>query len=161
VRWRLTTVKKLFVLLVLCVLLLPCLSVQCRAASETDAQSAVNEASQRIVTCYEAVVNASNAGANVSALLQVLNTAGNLFSRAQLALASGDFNSSYTLALQSQQTLDGFDAQATSQQNDAAHAGYTAFMVNVVGSVAATVAVLSGSFAFWTWLKKRPVKRTR
>jgi hypothetical protein len=150
--------KKHFVLLVLCVLLLSCLSVQCRAASETAAQSAVNEASQRIATCYEAVAKASNAGANVSALLQVLNTAGNLFSRAQLALASGDFNSSYALALQSQQTLQGFDTQAASQQNDAAHAGYMGFMVNVVGSVVATGAVLSGSFALWTWLKKRHVK---
>jgi hypothetical protein len=150
--------KKHFVLLVLCVLLLPGLSVQCRAASEMDAQSAVNEASQRIVACYEAVANASKVGGNVSALLQVLNTAGNLFSRAQLAFTRGDFNSSYALALQSKQALDGFDAQAASQQNDAAHVGYRDFMVNVVGSVVATVSVLGGSFALWTWLKKRPVK---
>jgi hypothetical protein len=150
--------KKQFVLLFLCVLLLPGLSVQCRAASETEAQSTVNEASQRIVTCYEAVVKASNVGANVSALLQVLNTAGNLFSRAQLAFAGGDFNSSYALALQSKQVLEGFDARAAGQQNDAAHAGYADFTVNVVGSLVATVAVLGGSFALWTWLKKKPVK---
>jgi hypothetical protein len=150
--------KKQIALLVLFVLLLPALSVQCRGASETDAQSAVNEASQKIVTCYEAVANASNVGANVSALLQVLNNAGNLFSGAQLALARGDFNSSYALALQSQQALEGLDARAASQQNDAAHTGYTDFMVNVVGSVVATVAVLSGSFTLWTWLKKRHVK---
>jgi hypothetical protein len=150
--------KKGVVLLGLCVLLLLGLSVQCRAANETDAQSAVNEASQRIVTCYEAVANASNVGANVSALLHVLNAAGDLFSRAQLAFARGDFNSSYALAMQSQQALEEFDVRAASQQNSAAHAGYTGFMVNVVGSLVATVAVLGGSFAFWTWLKKRPVK---
>lgn len=150
--------KKGLVLLVFCVLLLPGLSVPCRAASETDARAAVNDASQRIGTCYEEVANASNVGANVSALLQVLNTAGNLFSRAQLEFARGDFNSSYVLALQSQQTLEGFDAHATSQQNSAGIAEYTDFMVNVVGSVVATVAVLGGSFALWTWLKKRPMK---
>lgn len=150
--------KKLFVLLVFCVLLLLGLSVQCKAASEADAQSAVNDASQRIATCYEAVANANNVGANVSILLKVLNSAGDLLSRAQLAFAHGDFNSSYVLALQSQQALAGFDAHATNLQNSAARAGYTDFMVNVVGSLAGTAAVLAGSFVLWSRLKKRPVK---
>lgn len=147
--------KKYFVLLLLCVLLLLGLSVQCRAASEMDAQSAVNEASQRIVTCYEAVANASNAGANVSSLLGILNSAGNLFSRAQLALASGDFNSSYTLAMQSQQTLEGFDAQAGSLRNAAEHNGFVDFWVNIVGSSVGAVAVLVLGFFVWRLLSKR------
>jgi hypothetical protein len=154
--WR--RLKKSIVLLVFCVLLLSGFLFQCRAASEADAQSAVAEASQRIFTCYGAVANASNAGANVSALLQVLNVAGDRLSEAQLALARGDLNSSYALALRSQQTLQGFEVQAAGEQNEAAKANYAGFMVNVVGSLVATVAVLSGSIAVWSWLKKRAVK---
>lgn len=134
------------------------LSVQCRAASEADAQSAVNEASQRIITCYETVANASNVGANVSAFLQVLDAAGNLLSKAELVLEYGDSNLSYALALQSQQILQGFEAQVTSEQNDAAKANYAGFMVYTVGSLVATAGVLGGSFALWTWLKKRAMK---
>ncbi len=147
--------KKLFVLLVLFVLLLSCLCVQCRAASETDAQSAVSEASQRIVTCYGEVANASSAGANVSALLQVLNTAGDLLSRAQLALADGDFNSSSALALQSQQALVGFDAQSESLRSAALHSGFVDFWVDVVGSSVGAVAVLVLGFFVWRFLSKK------
>lgn len=147
--------KRGLVLLVLCVLLFSGLVVQCRAASEADAQSAVNEASQRIVTCYETVAKASNAGANVTALLQILNKAGGLLSRAELALENGDLNSSYVLALQSQQMLEGFEAQALGEQNTASHANFVSFMINVVGSLVGAVAVLGGSFAVWTQLKKR------
>jgi hypothetical protein len=146
------------VLLVFCVLLLSGFLVQCRAASETDAQSAVSEASQRIGVCYGAVANAGSAGANVSALLQILNTAGDLLSEAQLALSHGGLNSSYALALQSQQMLQGFEARAAGEQSDAAHASFVGLMVNVVGSLVATVAVPIGSVALWTRVKRRAVR---
>jgi len=143
------------VLCVLCFLLVSGFCVQCRAASETDAQSAVNEASQRIVTCYEEVTSASSAGANVSALLPVLNTAGDLLSRAQLAFASGDFNSSSALALQSEQALEGFDVQAESLKSAAEHTGFVGFWVDVVGSSVGAVAVLVLGFAVWRLLRKK------
>ena len=146
--------KKGVVVLAICVLLLPGLLVQCRATTELDAQSAVKEASQRIASCYEAAAKASKAGANVSVLLQNLTAAGNLLSKAQLAFAQGNFNSSNTLALQSQQTLQGFEAQAASEQNEAAQANYAGFMINIVGSLVATAAVLIGSIALWARLKK-------
>jgi len=137
------------------VFLLSGLIVQCRAASEADAQSTVNAASQRIAACYEEAASASSAGANVSALLPVLNTAGDLLSRAQLALASGDFNSSSALALQSEQALVGFDAQAESLKNVAEHTGFVDFWVNVVGSSVGAVAVLVLGFAVWRLVRKR------
>ena len=147
-----------YVLLVLCVLLFSGLFVQCRATSETDAQSAVNAASQRVSACYEAVAKASNAGANVSALLQNLTVAGGLLSEAELALEYGDSNSSYVLATQSVQMLQGFEAQAASEESSAAHASFVRFMVDVVGSVVATVAVLIASIVLWVRVKRRVVR---
>jgi hypothetical protein len=151
--------SKGLILLVLCVFLLPGLSGVCVAASESDARSVIDEASQRIIVCYGAVANASSAGANASALLAVLDDAGSLLSKADAAFAGGDFNSSRDLALQSEQRLDGFEAQALDLQNTAARAGYSNFMFKVVGSIVETVIVLLGSFVVWSWLKTRE-KRT-
>ena len=57
--------------------------------------------------------------------------------------------------MQAQQFLEGFEAEANGEQNSASRASYWSFMINIVGSFVATVAVLVGSFAVWTWLKKR------
>jgi hypothetical protein len=140
---------------VLCVLLLSALTVRCRATSESDAQSAIEEASQRIFVCYKAIVNASAEGANVSDLLSVLNYAGSLLSGADLAFASGDFDSSYALARNSTQTLMGFDGRANGIGSAAVGAAYADFMVNVVGSAVGAVVVLVSSFVLWMLLKAR------
>lgn len=147
--------KRKPVLLILCFLLLLGLTVRCRAATAIDAQSALADASQKIAICYEAVANANDAGANVSDLLGALNNAGDLLSMAQLDFAHGDFNSSYALALQSQQALQGVNAQAVNLQNSAGHAAQTDFMVNIAGSLVAAFVVLAGSFVLWTRLEKR------
>jgi hypothetical protein len=151
--------SKGLILLVSCVFLLSGLSGVCTAASESDARSAIDEASQRIIVCYGAVANASSMGANASALLLVLDDAGGLLSKADAAFAGGDFNSSRDLALQSVQRLDGFEAQALDLQDTAARVGYSNFVFKVVGSVVGTVIVLVGSFVVWSWLKSRQ-KRT-
>jgi len=154
-KWQLS---RSLILLVLCVFLLSGLSVSCRAASESDAQSAIDQASQRVVVCYGAVVNATKAGANASALLSVLDDAGSMLFKAQVAFASGNFDSANDSARQSIQKLDGFEAQALGLQNAAARAGYSNFMFKVVGSMVGTVIVLVGSFVVWSWLKTRQKK---
>lgn len=152
--------SKALIPLVLCVFLLSGLATSCRAASESDAQTAIDQASQRIVSCYGAVAKATKAGANAFTLLSVLNDAGNLRDRAEVALASGDFDSANDSASQSIQKLVGFEGQAADLQNAAARGGYTNFMVYVVGSFVETGIVLVGSFIVWSWLKSRQ-KKTR
>lgn len=154
-RWQLS---KALILLVLCVFLLSGFAVSCRAASESDAQSAVDRASKRIITCYGAVASSAKAGANVSSLLVVLNDAGGLRDRAEVALASGDFDSAVTLAGQSVQLLIGLDGEAVTMQNSAKRAGFDSFLVSEVGSFVGAVAVLAGSFGVWSWLKSRQKK---
>jgi hypothetical protein len=103
-------------------------------------------------------VNATKAGANASALLSVLDDAGSMLFKAQVAFASGNFDSANDSARQSIQKLDGFEAQALGLQNAAARAGYSNFMFKVVGSMVGTVIVLVGSFVVWSWLKTRQKK---
>jgi hypothetical protein len=154
-KWQLS---RSLVLLVLWVFLLSGLAVSCRAVSESDARSAINQASQRVVVCYGAVVNATKAGANASALLSVLDDAGSMLSKAEVAFASGDFDLANDSARQSMQGLDGFEAQALGLQNAAARADYSNFMFKVVGSIVEAVVVLVGSFVVWSWLKTRQRK---
>jgi hypothetical protein len=113
------------------------------------------EADQTIKDCYLAVAAADKAGGNVSGMLSVLQDAGMLLSKADLALEKGDFDSAYDLAVQSKASLDGFVAEANSVKDTAEHSGSVDFMINIVGSSAGTVAVVVGGFAVWFWLNRR------
>jgi hypothetical protein len=148
-------VKVWFVALCISLLLILFLAHSCLAVDEGQARSAMVEADQTIKDCYLAVAAADKAGGNISDMLSVLQDAGMLLSRADLALEKGDFDSAYNLAVQSKASLDGFIAEANSVKDAAEHNGLMDFMINIVGSSAGTVAVVVGGFALWFWLNRR------
>lgn len=123
--------------------------------SKSDAKSAIVAAEERIVVCYQAVAEADKAGANVTALLAVMNEAGWFLSKAKLAYKMGDFDLAGNFAVQSQERLSGFVEGADSLRGTAIQQRYWDFMVNVVGSIIGTVAVVGGSFFVWFLLKRR------
>ena len=127
----------------------------CLAVDESQARSAIVEADQMIKDSYLAVAPADKARGNISDMLSVLQDAGMLLSRADLALERGDFDSAYNLAVQSKARLDGFIAEANSVKDTAEHSGFMDFMINMVGSSVGTVGVVVGSFAVWFWLNRR------
>lgn len=131
------------------------------AVDEADAGSAIAVAEGRIVVSYRAVSGADEAGANTSALLAVLNEAGLLLSRANLAYKMGDFDSALDSANQSQERLNGFVAQAVVLREAALQQRYWDFMVYVVGSIVGTVVVVCGGFVVWFFLKIRYEKTGR
>ena len=139
----------------LCVLMLSFLTAVCRAESQSDASSAIASAEQRVVVCYNAAASAAKAGANVTVLLSSLTVAGNLLSNATLAFANGDYVSAEALAVQSQQDLVGFDAEANGLRTTALHAGFVNFEVNIVGSLVAAAVVVACAFVVWLPLKKK------
>jgi hypothetical protein len=126
--------------------------------SESDARLAIVAAEERIVVCYRAVAEADKAGANVTGLLAVMNEAGWLLSKAKVAFQIGDFESARDFAVQSQGRLNRFVEEADGLRGTALQQRYWDFMVNVVGSIIGTVAVIGGSFVVWHLLKKRYVK---
>jgi hypothetical protein len=144
--------------LCLCVLFLVRSVTFSSATSESDASSAMAQAEQRVDTCYSAAADAEKAGANVTGLLTVLDSAGMLLSKAQLAFQNGDFDSAYTLAVQSNSTLNGFESQADSLRDTAAQQGRTDFLVNTVGSTVGAFAVIAVGLSVWFYLKRRPEK---
>ena len=128
-------------------------------SSETDARSAVAEASQRVNTCYSAAADAAKAGANVTGLLVTLDDAGGLLSKAELALVKGEFDSASTLAHLSEERLVGFEDAAVGLRDSAVRAGFLDFAFGVVGSAVGSVAVVLVGVVVWFYLKRRYARR--
>jgi hypothetical protein len=116
---------------------------------------AISAAQSKIVQCYDAAKAAESAGANISQLTLTLNDAGLLLSNAQLAYSKGDFSLALSLAVQSQNELANFVSDANALQTSASQSRTFDFLLNVVGSVLGTVAVLVGSFVVWRFLKRK------
>ena len=76
--------------------------------------------SQRnLETCYDAVLHAETASANISSLIVILNDASELLSKAELANAAGDYAVANSYASQSQNVLNGFAEKASTLQQAA------------------------------------------
>jgi len=124
-------------------------------SSEADARAAVAQASLRVSACYSVAADAAKAGANVTGLLVTLDDAGGLLSKAELALAKGEFDSASTLAHLSEERLVGFEDGAVSLKDSAVRAGFLDFAFGVVGSAVGSVLVVVVGVGVWFWLKRR------
>lgn len=152
---RVRRMKFVFVLFLLLMLAPLSFALTCYGVGESDARALVSGAQQRMNTCYRAAADAAKAGANVTGLLSTLDDAGNSLSKAELALYQADFNSAYSLALESEGKLNGFEDVASGLKVSAVNAGSLDFAVNVVGSSVGAVVVLVLGFLVWRLLRKR------
>lgn len=126
-----------------------------RAFAQGDATAAIASARQQLVTAYDSAMQAEAAGANISSLTAVLKNAGDLLSRAELADSQGDSAAAQSLASQCTQSLGNFASEAESLRSAAVQQENLNFWVNIVGSVAGTVAVIIAGFVVWRIIKKR------
>jgi hypothetical protein len=124
-------------------------------AGEADAANAISSAKNTIVHGYNAAKQAEAAGANITVLVGALNEAGSLLSQAELAYTTNDFDAALNLAVQSQNYLSSFVAEANTLQETAIQHHNQDFLVNVVGSIIGTVAIIVAGFAVWFFLKKK------
>ncbi len=122
--------------------------------SQHEAASKIQAAESEILNCYRAVYEAEKAGANVSELLNSLNEASWLLSKAKLAYNGGDYDSAFTHASECLSKLEGFTNQAEVLRLEAEQAGHLDFMVNFVGSAVGSLAIVVGGYAVWIYLKK-------
>ncbi len=124
-------------------------------AQQSNTASAISMAQSELVTCYEAARMAEASGANISQLTRTLNDAGSLLSRAELAFSTGDNDSAQSLAIQSQNELTSFISEANSLQTSASQIRSNSFLLNFVGSISGTIAVIVGSLIVWFLLKRK------
>jgi hypothetical protein len=124
-------------------------------ADQTDAAAAITSAKEQIVICYQAAKDAEGAGANITALVAVLNDAGTLLSRAEFTYSISDFDTARDLSIQSQNTLGDFVPEANALKETATQQRNQDFLINVVGSLAGAFAVVGAGVATWIFLKKK------
>ncbi len=129
--------------------------------TESDAESAIAAAEERILVSYQGLVKADDAGANTTKLLLILDEAGNLLSKAKLTYQMGNFDSAMNFALLSQEKLNGFVVEVDALTKAAMQKRYWDFTVNVVGSVFAAVGVVCGGLIVWLLLKKKCEREVR
>ncbi|XHH09209.1 MAG: hypothetical protein ACFCUE_00895 [Candidatus Bathyarchaeia archaeon] len=124
-------------------------SVSMNAHLAAAQSSAITNAQNTLNTCYEAAKQAEAAGANITSLQDTLNTAGAQLTKAQYAQSQGDTSSANNYAQQAQSTLNGFVQQANALRDTAAQQTQTSFLINVVASIAGTIAVIGISAVVW------------
>ena len=124
-------------------------------ATVDEAWAAVDGAQAQIITCYGTVAQAESAGGNVTELARVLNEAGVLLSQARVAFESGEYDLTVELSSNCTGMLVEFTDRAVTLRDSAARELSLDFMVNIVGSVAGTVAVIFAGWVLWVYLKRK------
>jgi len=122
--------------------------------SEAEAASALVTSENAVVSAYQAVSKAEEAGANVSSLLVRLNEAGWFLDRARMAYKSGDFDSTGSLATLCNEKLDGFVDDAELLEREAFRQQFLNTVIFVV-SVIAAVVVFFISVVAWFILNRK------
>jgi hypothetical protein len=128
---------------------------QLAQADQLDAATAIASAKEQILICYQAVKEAEGAGANITALVAVLNDAGTLLSRAEFAYSVSDFDIARDLAVQSQSSLDNFVSDANVLRETGTQQRSQDFLINVVGSLVGAFAVVGAGIAIWSFLRRK------
>ena len=123
-------------------------------ADQNSAQSAIASAQTAMGNCYQAIKQAENSGANVTSLVVSLNGAADLLSEAQLAYASGDYDSAYTYATQSQSAMNSIPTQASTLQETAKNDASQNFMIATLSAVTA-VSILCIGVGAWVALNRK------
>jgi|LSQX01.3.fsa_nt_gb hypothetical protein len=104
----------LLLALFLCIIIFTAPTAQCQDSSGT-----TTAVKRNLETCYDAVLHAETASANISSLIVILNDASELLSKAELANAAGDYAVANSYASQSQNVLNGFAEKASTLQQAA------------------------------------------
>jgi uncharacterized Tic20 family protein len=149
---RITRFKALLALILLLLVVVVPVPVW---ASQEDAATAISSLKNTLLECYNAAKEAETAGSNITVIIGTLNEAGSLLSQAELAYAMKDFDVALSLALQSQNSLNNFIAEANALKETATQQQNQAFLINVVGSITGTFAVVVAGFAVWLLMKRK------
>lgn len=143
------------ILIVLLLLLSALLIPLATCSGQFEAGEKIRLAELEVLNCYRMAYEAERAGANVSVLINRLNEAGWLLSKAKLAFNCGDYDSAFSFADQCVTKLAGLVNEADGLRVDAERARFYDFVFNFVGSAFGAVAVVVGGYGFWFYLKRR------
>lgn len=135
-------------------------AIGCSASDEKEvAESAVDEAGEAMVEAYNAVLEAEEAGANVSGLLDMLDVAAECLASADVCLRVGDFGGAVGNASFCVEASDGLVDDAGVLRDRALREWGERSWMAVGGSVVGVVVVVCGCWLGWSLFKKRYYER--
>jgi len=152
---KLAMSKLLIASLIFSASMFPLLAFKVSASSEDVAASAISEAEGAMEWAYEAVLEAEQAGADVSGLLAKLNEAGEYLAAAQMSFRLKDFNETVRFADLSKAVGEVAEMEAYVLTDWASSEGEQRIWFTATGSAIGIMLVVSGSFWLWIFLKKR------
>jgi hypothetical protein len=155
------SISKLFlVLLILSVFAVPVLvSGVFGVDGEDVAASAVDRAEAAAASAYEAVLDAEEAGVDVSGLLAELNVAGRYLAQAHVWLGLGDFDEATRFADLCYDAVEDVRNEAYGLKNEGHGFWVTDSVVRMTGSIIGVVVVVFLGFVVWRFFKRRYHRR--
>jgi len=152
--------KLFFVLLFLFVFAAPVLVSEAFGAYGEDvAASAVDRAEVAVVSAYEAVLGAEQAGADVTDLLARLNVAGEYLANAHVLYSLGDFENATRFANLCYDVGEEVRNEAVELKNEAHELWVTNLIVRMNLSIISVVIIVFLSFLGWHVFKRRYHRR--
>lgn len=154
-----SNLKPLLIFLLLSAFTFPIFVLRAHASSQVVAASAVSQAEQALASAYEAVLEAEQAGANVSGLLTRLNGAGELLARAHVSYRLGDFDGAASLANLCMDVGEAVKMEAYGLRDLAVEDGLQRFRWTMIGSILGVAIIVGASFLGWRVFKLRYCRR--
>ena len=149
-----------FVLLILSVFAVPILVPSALGADgENVASSAVDRAEAAVASAYEAVLDAEEAGADISGLLARLNVAGEYLAEAHIWHRLGDFDEAARFADLCYDAVEDVRNEAYMLKSEAHGLWVADLVVRMTGSMVGVVVVVFLSFWGWRVFKRRYSRR--
>jgi hypothetical protein len=136
--------------------LLVSVSVPWVSAVDEDVTSLeVAEAEEALLLAYDSVLEAEEAGANVSGLLDKLNVGSEYLAEAYVSVRLGDSENAARLAGLCVEAVSDVTGEAVFLKDDAARLKRADFLVKAFASAAGVVIVVVSGLVLWTVFKRR------
>ena len=151
--------SKLFVFSAFLLFLLPFPILLVNASSEDVVTLALTEAEEALVSVHEAVLEAEQAGANVSALLDKSNLASEYLAEAYVWYRLGVFENANRFAGLCSDAIGGVRSEAFELRDEAKRLSEADFVVNIIRSVVGVSVVLVSCSTIWLVFRRRYRRR--
>jgi hypothetical protein len=147
--------KSAFVCVLMLLIMLIWLVPVCFAVDGSEAGIAIDQAERNLNSAYARVAEADSAGADVSMLLNELNSAGIYLSGANAALIAGDFENAVMMAGNCNDAVSGVATEAANLRSYAEATHFNAVLSAVFVSIFGVMIVTVLGFMGWRYLRRK------
>lgn len=151
--------RKVVVCLAVLMLTIVCFLPTCFGIDAVEASGVIDQAEHDLGSALAVVAEAESAGADVSVLLNKLESASGFLSDAYVAFRAGDYGNASLFAVDCSRVVEGVAGDATHLKEDAEIARSDRLLLTVTETGVGLVLLLVLGFFGWSFLKRQYSKR--